>query len=65
MKINKVCRMNTCQKRFTEIPSTAKFQNYTGPFTGWYWQCDCHTTMFLPTDDSGNIKEVTSHAGHK
>jgi len=54
-KINKVCK---CGKVHTEIPTTAVDWNDDGVVIGYMWNCDCHSTLFVPTFDLSKIKQL-------
>lgn len=37
----------SCGEEHDLIPSTAK-ESFEGPFAGYYWNCPCKSTLFLP-----------------
>lgn len=46
--ISKWCQDEKCLKHHDFIPATARYQSTKGdPFSGWYWECDCGTTLFM------------------
>lgn len=42
--LNKKC--NCCQKVHESVPSGARESEEMG----WFWECDCKSTMFVPNE---------------
>jgi hypothetical protein len=38
----------TCGKHYETIPPEAKYLNDGSEFSGYYWNCECKTTLFVP-----------------
>ncbi len=45
----KKCNTSECDKAWIVVPKTARYGG-NGPLKGWYWECNCGSTMFLPKD---------------
>ena len=43
--MSKTC---TCGKHFESIPKNARFHSSDDEFEGWYWDCSCGSTLFVP-----------------
>lgn len=52
LKSSKQC--SVCNKIHTQIPENTRFQMIGDPLDGFYWECDCKSTMFV------SIKKVGS-----
>lgn len=51
-RISKWCADPKCLKHHIYVPATAKYQFTKGdPLSGWYWNCDCGTTMFIQDEE--------------
>lgn len=37
-----------CGRVHFEIPATARVQKQGDRLSGWYWDCACHSTLFIP-----------------
>jgi hypothetical protein len=42
---------SACQKVHERIPSGARFLEDEDLYGGWYWECRCHTTLFVQTSE--------------
>lgn len=48
--IKELRKCDCCGELFYEIPLTAKFKDESfAPFNGFWWDCSCKSTMFMPT----------------
>lgn len=41
----------SCGRAHFEIPKTARFQNEGDALDGWYFECACRSTLFIPLAD--------------
>lgn len=57
MQIIKHC---ACGNNFVHVPSYAFFQN-EGKFSGYFWNCSCKSTLFLPAQDSAQYPQSQSY----
>lgn len=48
MRIQKRC--TCCGHRFERIPEDARFHDDNSPLRGFYWECRCGSTLFVPAD---------------
>lgn len=51
LKTRKVC--SCCTAEFEQVPDRARWFDDNEPdpeysLTGWYWECSCKTTLFVP-----------------
>lgn len=46
--MNKIC--NCCGKVWNKIPDGAKLQDNGDAFDGYFFDCDCKSTLFIPKD---------------
>jgi hypothetical protein len=49
--VHRTC--SCCNEKHLMIPENAKHQNDGDELAGWYWECKCGTTLFVPE------KEIT------
>lgn len=50
MNVSKTRFVKTCScgLSFIAIPETAKYHASGDVFEGWYWDCVCRSTLFVP-----------------
>lgn len=44
-------KCNCCGNLYIQIPSGARFLDNCDPLGGWYWECSCGSTLFVPAKD--------------
>ena len=54
--INKKC---SCGKVHNEVPKNAREWKDEGVLIGWVWECECKSTLFVPTF---NLKSLLAKA---
>lgn len=40
----------SCGLKFQDIPKDAKYFDDGDKIKGWFWQCSCNSTVFLPVE---------------
>lgn len=59
-RIKRTC---SCGRVHDIIPATARYQKSAlegDPLAGWYWECECGTTLFIPEKNLKTYIEAAS-----
>lgn len=49
-RVRKCFKTCSCGRIHSVVPAIAKYQHDGSDLSGWYWNCDCNSTLFLADD---------------